>query len=284
MGLEPVIRWTGGKRRLLPSIIELLPEQIDYYVEPFLGGGAVCLELLPNNAMLNDSNSELINMYNVVRNNPEQLVDILKDHDSNDNKEYYLKIRELDRLNNWDNVDSVIKAARFIYLNRTCFNGLYRVNKKGYFNVPYDSHTKHRIVYEDAINNLSNYLNNNNVNLFNLDYNDFIIDQLLNNNNIMNNYNNIIVYFDPPYAPLSETESFTSYTKHGFTLEDQVKLKCLCDILNESNIKWVLSNSTANIIYKLYNKYNIHHVEINRLNGRLKSSRKRIQEVLITNY
>ena len=236
--VSPILKWVGGKRQLLNDIKELIPNDFSTYIEPFVGGGAVLFDLQPSRAIINDYNTELINVYEVVRNNVEELIDTLKEYEQQHCKEFYYKIRLLDRTDDYYLMNNISKASRTIYLNKTCFNGLYRVNKKGQFNSPFGQYKNPSIVNEENLRAASEYFNTNDITILNGDFTD----------TLQYAEGGAFVYFDPPYVPLSESSSFTSYTKLDFDLDDQVRLKNECDKLNSKNIKFLLSNSYCDFI------------------------------------
>lgn len=266
----PLVKWVGGKRQLMPDLLKNMPTSFNRYFEPFIGGGALFFELQPYNAYISDMNEELINLYCVVRDNVFELITDLNKHKST--KEYYLKIRNLDRTNKYKKLTNVQRASRFIYLNRTCFNGLYRVNSKGEFNVPFGHYKNPKIIDVDNLLNCSSLLKNTEIK-----HADF--------SNILEYVKKgDFVYFDPPYVPLNETSSFTSYTKNGFDLDMQIKLKEVCDELNSIGVKFMLSNSDTSIIHELYSKYIIETVLASRQVNANADGRGKITEVLVRNY
>ena len=207
---HPFVKWVGGKRGLLEQILPLFPREFDSYYEPFIGGGAVFFELFSKGLLknkkviLSDINKELVNSYNVVKNTPFELISKLEEYKNQHCKEFYYKIRELDRDKNFDKLSDIEKVTRFIYLNKTCFNGLYRVNKKGYFNTPIGSYKSPNIANESAILNASEALQNAII-----EHKSF--DKVL---DIANKDD--FIYFDPPYYPLTNTANFTSYDGNYF--------------------------------------------------------------------
>lgn len=273
--LKPILKWVGGKRQLLHEIIPLIPNDVTTYVEPFVGGGAVLFEYQPQRAIINDLNEELINVYRVIKEHPEELIDILTQHKVNHNKEYFYKIRGLDRDDNFfEKYSDVERAARTIYLNKTCYNGLYRVNSKGQFNTPYGRYKNPKIVDDITIYAMSNYFNFNDIKIMNEDY----------KKALTNLRKGAFVYFDPPYLPISESSSFTSYTEDGFTYEQQVELKEQCDKLNNRGIKFLLSNSYHPAILELYKDYKIKVIKAKRAINSNAEKRGDINEVLVYNY
>ena len=272
--LSPILKWVGGKRQLLKEIIPLIPDDFLTYHEPFIGGGAVLLELQPKRAVINDYNSELINVYNVIKSNSKDLLTILKEHEVMNSEEYFYKIRSLDRNNNYNLMSDVERAGRIIYLNKTCYNGLFRVNSSGQFNSPYGRYKKPNIVNEEAVLLLSEYFNNNKINIICGDYRKAL--SLCKAGDF--------VYLDPPYMPISSSSSFTGYTENGFDVSEQLTLKEECDKLNEKGVKFMLSNSDHELIKEIYVDYNIKIIKAKRVINSNAKKRGEINEVLIRNY
>ncbi len=279
---KPFVKWVGGKRQLLKQFKELElypPEEFkptkNTYFEPFVGGGAVFLDLLPQKAVLSDMNFELITAYNVIKTDLKKLISKLKIHQKNNSKEYFLKIRS----QNPKKLSPVSVAARFIYLNRTCFNGLYRVNQKGEFNVPYGKYENPLIVDEENLERISKALKN--VKILHQDYKE----------TVKNAKKGDFIYFDPPYAPLNPTSSFTSYTKDGFGEKEQIELRDLFWELHKKGCFVMLSNSNSDFINEIYGeltkrdkKIKIHKVGANRMINSKADKRGKIKEVLVINY
>ena len=163
--LSPILKWVGGKRQLLSEIIPLIDESCDNYVEPFIGGGAVLFRLQPKKAIINDYNTELINVYRTVRDDLDGLVALLKEHEKYNSSDYYYEVRALDRTPDFDKMSNLERAARIIYLNKTCYNGLYRVNSLGQFNSPYGRYKNPNIVNEVVLRAISKYLNRNEISI-----------------------------------------------------------------------------------------------------------------------
>ncbi|CEV83085.1 modification methylase [Streptococcus pneumoniae] len=272
--LQPFTKWTGGKRQLLPVIRELMPKTYNRYFEPFVGGGALFFDLAPKDAVINDFNAELINCYQQIKDNPQELIEILKVHQEYNSKEYYLDLRSADRDERIDMMSEVQRAARILYMLRVDFNGLYRVNSKNQFNVPYGRYKNPKIVDEELISAISVYLNNNQLEIKVGDFEKAIVDVRLED----------FVYFDPPYIPLSETSAFTSYTHEGFSFADQVRLRDVFKRLSDTGAYVMLSNSSSALAEELYKDFNIHYVEATRTNGAKSSSRGKISEIIVTNY
>ncbi len=270
----PFLKWVGGKRQLLPQIKLFLPKNLlSYtYCEPFVGGGALLFDLQPKHAIINDLNQELINVYNVIKNNPEELIEDLKKHYNT--SEYFYEIRSVDRFPLFQEFDNIQRASRIIYLNKTCYNGLYRVNNAGEFNSPFGKYKNPNIVNEPVIRAVSKYLNNVDIKIFNTDF-----------EAVLNNLpEHSFVYLDPPYHPLSESSNFTGYTQGGWNENNQIRLRNVCDILNEKGIKFLLSNSSSDFIKDIYSKYNITIVKATRAINSDSSKRGPINELLIRNY
>jgi DNA adenine methylase len=281
---KPFVKWVGGKRQLLKQFIALglyppfhfgFDPAKNTYFEPFVGGGAVFLDLLPKNAVLSDMNLELVTTYNVIKNNLEKLISKLKVHKKNNSKEYFLKIRA----QNLNRLSDVSIAARFIYLNRTCFNGMYRVNKSGGFNVPYGKYENPKIVDVENLKNISKYLQNTEIK--HQDYKE----------TLKKAKKGDFIYLDPPYAPLSPTASFTAYTKEGFGAQQQLELRDTFYELHKRGCLVMLSNSNADFINEIYGelvkrdkKIKITKVGANRMINSKASGRGKIKEVLVTNY
>ena len=272
--LRPFTKWTGGKRQLLSVIKSLMPESYNRYFEPFVGGGALFFELAPKDAIINDFNSELINCYQQIKDNPSELIKSLSKHKESNSKEYYLNLRSADRDSRIEKMNNVERAARIMYMLRVNFNGLYRVNSKNQFNVPYGRYKNPQIVDSDLIVSISQYLNENTIHILNGDFEEAVKDVEAGD----------FVYFDPPYIPLSETSSFTSYTHEGFSYEDQVRLRDTFKKLDEKGAYVMLSNSSSPLVGELYKDFNIHKVSATRTNGAKSSSRGKVDEIIVTNY
>lgn len=273
---RPFVKWVGGKRQLLKQFRELglyPPEAFNpitsTYHEPFVGGGAVFFDLLPKNAKLSDLNNELVITYNVIKNNVEELIKSLQKHIYD--KEYYLEVRA----KKVENLSDVEIASRFIFLNRTGFNGLYRVNKSGQFNVPFGRYSNPVICDEDNLRRVSDVLQ------------DVVVTHQDYKNVLGTAKSGDFIYFDPPYYPINTTSSFTSYTVEGFLEKEQTELRDTFVKLHERGCFVMLSNSDTPFINKLYSE--LERVSINKIiAGRAINSkgskRGKINEVLITNY
>ena len=271
--LSPMLKWVGGKRQLLSDIVPLIDSKCSTYVEPFVGGGAVLFDIQPKKAIINDYNRELINVYRTVRDKLDALLDELRNHEDKNSEDYYYKIRALDREEHFHDMSDVEKAARIIYLNKTCYNGLYRVNSAGQFNSPYGRYKRPNIVNEAVLKAISRYFNTNEIDIIDGDYKKVLkkLDK------------KAFVYLDPPYMPISSSSSFTGYTEGGFDYAHQVELKEECDKLTEQGIRFVQSNSDCKEIRELYKGYKIRIVKAKRSINSDAKKRGEINEVLISN-
>lgn len=274
MTIKPFTKWTGGKRKLLPNLIELMPKTYNNYFEPFIGGGALFFELAPHHAVINDFNGELINAYKQVRDNPRRLIKLLSVHQEKNSKEYYLDIRTADRDGRIEKMTDIERAARILYMLRVDFNGLYRVNAKNQFNVPYGRYKNPKIIDAELIYEVSQFLTENDIQIMQGDF-EVAVENAVEGD---------LVYFDPPYIPLNETSSFTSYTHEGFSFDDQVRLRETVRRLTERGVSVMVSNSSSPLAEELYQEFNIHYVEASRTNGAKSSSRGKIREIIVTNY
>lgn len=270
----PFLKWVGGKRQIMPSIVNLLPDNIDNstYIEPFVGGGAVLFHLQPTKAIINDSNIELINVYEVIKCNLNELIIDLRKHKNE--ADYFYEIRGLDRSKDFESLTKIQRASRIIYLNKTCFNGLYRVNSLGEFNAPFGRYKNPTIINESTLNAVSKYLNTNDIKIFQGDYIEILEKAEINS----------FVYLDPPYHPISDSSNFTGYVQGGWGINDQIRLREACDSLSCRGIRFLLSNSSSNLIKDQYSKYNIQTIKANRAINSDGSNRGKIDEFLIRNY
>ncbi|PLY13398.1 MAG: DNA methyltransferase [Sulfurimonas sp.] len=274
---QPFIKWVGGKRSLLSQIIPLIPKEFNNYFEPFVGGGALFFELYSQDILkdkqvyLFDINSELINAYNVVKNNPFELIKNLQEFKEKHSKEFYYDIRAWDRKEDFLGKGDVLRATRFIYLNKTCFNGLYRVNSKGYHNVPIGSYKNPNICDELVIYSASEALQK--AIILNTSYKDVM----------KHTSKNDFVYFDPPYYPLTQTSSFTSYSEFSFLDKEQIELFEVFKKLDKNDCKIAHSNSDTDFIKELYEEFEIKNIQANRFINSKSSGRGKISEVLVRN-
>ena len=271
--VAPVVKWVGGKRQIIDQISQYVPKNISTYYEPFFGGGAVLFELQPKKAVINDINKELINLYEVIKNNMEDLIEDLKSHKNDE--EYFYYIRELDRdKTSYNSLTPIQKASRIIFLNKTCYNGLFRVNKSGEFNAPFGRYKNPNIVNEITIRAVSNYFKKADITFMSKDFAEVL----------KGARKGAFVYLDPPYDPVSDTASFTGYDKGGFNREEQIRLKTVCDKLNEKGIRFLLSNSATDFIKDLYADYRIEIVKAKRAINSNGDKRGEIDEVLVMNF
>jgi DNA adenine methylase len=272
--ITPALKWVGGKTQLLESIRKKIPSHYNNYFEPFVGGAAVLLCLQPKQATINDINEQLINLYRQLKTSVE---DVIKEVQKLDlvpcTKERYYTIREWYNKKIEANVQDVESAAIMIWLNKHCFNGLYRVNKKGLFNVPYNNRVNGKSIDENNIRAIGQYLKNEDINITCKDFEDACADVKPGD----------FVYFDSPYVPESETADFTDYSKEGFSLEDHKRLADLFRKLDKMGAKVMLSNNDVSLVRDFYAGYNIQSLDVKRMINR--NANKRMgKEVLITNY
>jgi DNA adenine methylase len=278
--MKPIIKWVGGKTQLLSQIKERLPKDFNTYYEPFLGGGAVLLELNPTTAVVSDINPDLINVYQQIKDNVEDVISILnvidKGHDTclteDDAKQYYYQTRSHfnEYLGDRSSYGDLWHAAEFIYLNKHCFNGLYRVNSQGKFNVPFNGRLEGGSCNPDYLRKVSEQIQN--VEFLVSDFADTVKDAAEGD----------LVFFDSPYAPLNPT-SFVDYTKEGFGYEDHVRLANLFKELTNKGVYCILTNHDTDLIRELYKDFKIETVDVRRSINRNGKDRKGT-EVIITNY
>lgn len=265
---KPFIKWAGGKSQLLPEISKRLPpkNQIGRYFEPFLGGGALFFSLQHPHSFLSDTNKELVELYQIVKDNVEELIKALKHHKNE--HDYFYDVRAQNPVD----LSPVERAARFIYLNKTCFNGLYRVNSKGQFNVPFGKYKNPTICDEEGLRAASLALRKAKV--------------------LQGSFQSILlkakttdfIYFDPPYHPLNQTSSFTSYTSDGFGENEQIQLANVYRELADRGCFVMLSNSNMPLIKELYKDFSIHEIQASRAINSKAEGRGKITELLIINY
>ena len=273
--VKPILKWVGGKRQLLDEIDQRLPKKISYYVEPFVGGGAVLFDKQPQHARINDYNEELINVYRVVKDNPNELIKELAVHEEKNEQlgsEWFYHVRGLDTESNFDELSNVEKAARIIYLNKTCFNGLFRVNSAGQLNVPYGRYKHPNIVNEVGIRALHKYFSEADIDMRQGDFAECLKDLP----------KGAFVYLDPPYMPITATSAFTGYTQEGFGYDEQVRLRDECIKLREQGIHFLQSNSDCEEIRELYKDFKIETVAAKRSINSRGDRRGAVKEVLIS--
>ncbi len=272
--MKPVLKWAGGKSQLLDAIQALMPNEYLNYFEPFIGGGALLFSVCPKRAIINDCNEQLINLYLQIKSNPLELIADVNKYDSKEaNSEYYYEVRERYNTKIQNNEIDTECAALMIWLNKHCFNGLYRVNAKGLFNVPFNNRKKGMSIDQDNIIEISKYFNDNEIEILCGDFEDVC----------ENVQSGDFVYFDSPYVPESITASFTDYTKEGFTINDHKRLAALFERLDHKGVKVLLSNNDVPLVRELYKNYSIKELDVKRMINRNADSRKG-KEVLIYNY
>lgn len=275
---KPFVKWAGGKRQLIPILNQHLPETFDTFFEPFLGGGAMLFHILTKNSKQNcivsDLNSDLILTYVTIRDRVEELISSLKTHSKNYFKNsksyYYYSVRDSVPKN------QIEKTSRLIFLNKTCFNGLYRVNSKGKFNVPLGRYTNPNIVNEENLRSVSRVMKSRKILMTCRDFS-AILDDVKKDD---------FVYFDPPYQPVSDTANFTSYTSKNFSFDDLSRLVELCQNLDEKGCKVLLSNSDSKEVSEMFSKrpWKISKVRANRSINSNSKKRTGHFELLIKNY
>ena len=276
MCMSPVVKWAGGKRQILEKLKANLPEKFNNYFEPFIGGGALLFDLAPKNATINDVNQELLAIYTCLKDDElyRLMLEELDKHEKNHSEEYYYQVREWDRNPRFELEPLWKRAARAIYLNKSCFNGLYRVNAKGYFNVP-SAKKEHVVTYSKAnMEEIHEYFKDEDVTILSGDFVEAT----------RNAHEGDFVYFDPPYDSWEDKESFTAYSKFDFNKDDQRRLAdCFKDLTNRG-VKCMLSNHNTAYINKLYNGFNIQVIKAKRMINANATGRGDVEEVIITNY
>ncbi|WP_324672561.1 Dam family site-specific DNA-(adenine-N6)-methyltransferase [Mycoplasma sp. 888] len=274
--IRPFVKWAGGKTQILDKLKTYIPEEFNDYYEPFVGGGALVFDLRPEVAYINDVNEELINVYQCFLNNKlfEKFKQELKKHEQNHSEEYYYQIREMDRLGNYSDLPIETKAGRMLYLNKACFNGLYRVNSKGYFNVPSGKKEKVTTFDESNFKQIKKYIDNNKFVVTKLDFEDAV----------KNAKAGDFVYLDPPYDVFPDRKGFVNYGKDGFGKDEQIRLRdCFVD-LTKRGVKVMLSNHNTPFINEIYQGFNIYVIDAKRLINSKSDGRGPVKEVIIVNY
>ncbi len=272
---KPFVKWAGGKRQIINELKKYVPEDFKTYYEPFVGGGALLFELSPKTAVINDYNKELMNVYECIKDSKkfELMCRELNHHETMHSEEYYYGIRNIDRdKKKYNKMIDYKKAARTIYLNKACFNGLYRVNSKNEFNVPFGKKTKVNTYEGQNLGIICGFLNYNDIKLLSVDFEEAVKDAKKGD----------FVYFDPPYD--SDTSTFNSYTKDGFGKEEQKRLAEVFKDLDKRGCYVMLSNYNTKLIKELYKDFNFNYVEAQRNIGASSKNRGKVEEVIITNY
>ena len=270
----PFVKWAGGKTQLLEQLKNRMPDSYNLFYEPFIGGGAFLFSIQPKKAIINDSNEQLINAFKQLKYNTDSVINIVKDFNSRTcDKEYYLQLREQYNKKIASNELDAECAALMIWINKHCFNGLYRVNSKGLFNVPYNNSATAKTISEENLINIGRYLTENDIKIRLGDFEAACFDCSKGD----------FVYLDSPYIPVSKTAYFTDYTKDGFSYEDHKRLSELFRNLDKKGIKVMLSNNDVPLVYELYDGFNIENVDVRR-NINSNANKRTGKEVIITNY
>jgi DNA adenine methylase len=264
---RPFLKWAGGKGRLIQQYIHYFPDEFKTYYEPFLGGGAIFFYLLPNRAVLADINPALANVYRCIRDDVEAVIVLLSQYQQRHSKDHYYQIRSN------PGSTQIEKAAQLIYLNKTCFNGLYRENSKGEFNVPFGQYKNPRVCHPDLLRSAA-------IALQSADIKVQAFEVILDHAKTAQDF----VYFDPPYHPISPTSDFTAYSRHRFDQHDQRRLRDTFLELAQRGVKVMLSNSDCPFVRELYQDFQIHSIEAIRAINCNAKRRGKIMEVLVTSY
>ncbi len=269
----PVLKWAGGKRQILNEIRKHSPGRFLVYHEPFVGGGAVFFDLQPSKAVINDVNAELINVYRIIKLNVDELIESLSRHKNE--KDYFYRIRRLDRDKKaYSRLTPVQRASRTIFLNKTCFNGLFRVNSAGQFNTPFGQYKSVDFINEKVLRAVSAYFNESDIRFTCQDF-ELALECTRKGD---------FVYLDPPYDPITNTASFTGYSRMGFNRREQVRLKSVCDNLHKKGVMFLLSNSATDFVMDLYEDYRITTIQARRVVNSRGDGRGKVDEVLVTNF
>ncbi len=272
---KPFVKWAGGKRSIINDLVKLSPNEFNTYYEPFVGGGALLFELQPKRAVINDYNKELMNVYSCIKDEKKfnLMIKELDRHESLHSEKHYYEVRGLDKnKKKFNKISDYKRAARTIYLNKACFNGLYRVNSSGEFNVPFGK--KNKINTYDGINLgiIYYFLNANDIKILSEDFEESVKDAKRGD----------FIYFDPPYD--SDTSTFNSYTENGFSKDEQRRLAKVFKDLDKRGCYVMVSNYNTKLVKELYSGYNFHKVVAPRNIGAKAKDRGAVEEVIITNY
>ena len=272
---KPFVKWAGGKRQIIDKLNKYVPDDYNTYYEPFVGGGALLFELSPKNAVINDSNKELMNVYKCLCDEDKfkKMCTILNHYEAEHSEQFFYEIRDKDKnKKTFDRLSDYTRAARTIYLNKACFNGLYRVNSKNEFNVPFGKKTKVNTYDGGNLITVSNYLTMNNIKILSVDFEEAVKEAKKGD----------FVYFDPPYD--SDNNIFTSYTEEGFGKDEQRRLAKVFKELDQKGVYVMLSNHNTTLINELYKDYHIHVIEAKRNINSNGKKRGKVEEVIITNF
>lgn len=271
---SPFVKWAGGKKQLLDRLKARMPTSYQRYYEPFIGGGALLLELQPQNAVINDTNAQLLNVYRQLQRDAEAVIAVVEDLDDKAcDKDRYLAMRASYNEKIKDQTLDVECAALMIWLNKHCFNGLYRVNRKGFFNVPYNHKETGSSIDATNLRNIGSYLSMNAIEIRQGDFEKACSDAQPGD----------FVYLDSPYVPIDVTANFTDYTKDGFSLEEHERLATLYRRLSDLGVKLMLSNHDVPLVREFYHGFKIERVEVRRSINR-DASKRSGKEVIVTNY
>lgn len=272
---KPFVKWAGGKRQIIDKLKKYVPDEFDTYYEPFVGGGALLFELSPKKAVINDYNQELMNVFNCIKDEDKfvKMCNELNHYEASHSEKFYFEIRNKDRDKaKFNKMVDYKRAARTIYLNKACFNGLYRVNSRNEFNVPFNKKDKINTYDGQNLGIIHAYFNFNDVKMLNTDFEEAVKDAKKGD----------FVYFDPPYD--SDKEIFTSYTETGFGKDEQKRLSDVFKELDRRGCYVMLSNHNTELINELYKDYHINVIEAKRNINANGKKRGKVEEVIITNY
>lgn len=272
---KPFVKWAGGKRQIIDKLKQYVPDEFNTYYEPFIGGGALLFELSPKSAVINDSNKELMNVYSVLCDEEKfkKMCNVLNAYEANHSEEFFYEIRNKDRnKKTFNRLSDYTRAARTIYLNKACFNGLYRVNSKDEFNVPFGKKSKVNTYDGSNLITVSNYLTMNDITIQCVDFEE----------SVKTAKKGDFVYFDPPYD--SDTSTFNSYTEEGFGKDEQRRLAEVFKDLDKRGVYVMLSNHNTILVKELYKNYHVHVIEAKRNINSNGKKRGKVEEVIITNF
>ncbi len=272
---KPFVKWAGGKRQIIDKLKKYVPEEFDTYYEPFVGGGALLFELSPKHAVINDSNEELMNVYRCLCDEEKfkKMCNVLNHYETSHSEEFFYEVRNKDRSKNaYNRLSDYTRAARTIYLNKACFNGLYRVNSKNEFNVPFGKKLKVNTYEGSNLITVSNYLTMNDIKILSVDFEEAVKDAKKGD----------FIYFDPPYD--SDTSTFNSYTEEGFNKDEQRRLASVFKELDKRGCYVMLSNHNTLLVNELYKEYHFHIIEAKRNINANGKKRGKVEELIITNY
>ena len=272
---KPFVKWAGGKRQIIDKLKKYVPEEFDTYYEPFVGGGALLFELSPKHAVINDSNEELMNVYRCLCDEEKfkKMCNVLNHYETSHSEEFFFEVSNKDRSKNaYNRLSDYTRAARTIYLNKACFNGLYRVNSKNEFNVPFGKKLKVNTYEGSNLITVSNYLTMNDIKILSVDFEEAVKDAKKGD----------FIYFDPPYD--SDTSTFNSYTEEGFNKDEQRRLASVFKELDKRGCYVMLSNHNTLLVNELYKGYHFHIIEAKRNINANGKKRGKVEELIITNY